>query len=269
VVNVNQRDSIIQAIQRLIGVLSSSEIAIDEKHTPKLYARFLKSLLSEQLVENEDSHEGPSSDSPRGRQRTTSIAGGSSTESDNKTQKPNSQTPPSQQLGSTEQHTPDTPSISLEYAPIGGEPHVQVLQDSLGRRPIEINFDESLPGFVPNYVERFSTTPSTVGGHDEDEDTLTQHGDASRMQSQLMNGQLSQNEMLASMRLLSNPQFFNHMMMPPYNPATWGQTPIELGVHDHQRADVHRTTGDVVQQVYPADPSLSYSFDQDRYLESM
>jgi hypothetical protein len=30
--------------------------------------------------------------------------------------------------------------------------------------------------------------------------------------------------MLASMHLLSNPQFFNHMMMPPYNPMNWDPT---------------------------------------------
>lgn len=42
----DQEDEIFDLIGRLIQTLSSPEIAIDDRHTPKLYARFLAGLLS-------------------------------------------------------------------------------------------------------------------------------------------------------------------------------------------------------------------------------
>lgn len=41
-----QENNIFDLIGRLIQILSSSRIAIDDRHTPKLYARFLAGLLS-------------------------------------------------------------------------------------------------------------------------------------------------------------------------------------------------------------------------------
>lgn len=41
-----QEEDIFQLIGRLIQTLNSPEIAIDERHTPKLHARFLAGLLS-------------------------------------------------------------------------------------------------------------------------------------------------------------------------------------------------------------------------------
>ncbi|KAG6843914.1 hypothetical protein H0H87_011724, partial [Tephrocybe sp. NHM501043] len=42
----DQETEIFDLIGRLIQTLSSPEIAIDDRHTPKLYARFLAGLLS-------------------------------------------------------------------------------------------------------------------------------------------------------------------------------------------------------------------------------
>lgn len=41
-----QENDIFDLIGRLIQTLSSSKISIDDRHTPKLYARFLAGLLS-------------------------------------------------------------------------------------------------------------------------------------------------------------------------------------------------------------------------------
>jgi hypothetical protein len=42
----DQENNVFDLIGRLIQTLSSPKIAIDERHTPKLYARFLAGLLS-------------------------------------------------------------------------------------------------------------------------------------------------------------------------------------------------------------------------------
>lgn len=42
----DQENDVFNLIGRLIQTLSSPKIAIDERHTPKLYARFLAGLLS-------------------------------------------------------------------------------------------------------------------------------------------------------------------------------------------------------------------------------
>jgi hypothetical protein len=225
-----QRTEIIKSIKSLIQALSSPEVAIDERHAPKLYARFLETLLEEQIGGRDEPM--PQSDSQSGTpaesQPTTSGGEQSSTETDSKTHKPRSDTPVN-----ADSEGPQTPSISLEYAPIGGEPHVQVLQDATGRTPSTENYHtllNPLSNFTPQYGhdERFSTTSSTVGGQGDDGETSTQHGGNERPGHEGIGGQLGQDEMLASMRLLSNPQFFNHMMMPPYNPARWGENAMAM-----------------------------------------
>ena len=42
----NLESEIYRVIERLISTLGSPQIAIDERHTPKLYSRFLASLLA-------------------------------------------------------------------------------------------------------------------------------------------------------------------------------------------------------------------------------
>lgn len=49
VLTPHQKDDIINLVQRLIDVLKSDEVAIDERHTPKLYAKFLTKLLDRQV----------------------------------------------------------------------------------------------------------------------------------------------------------------------------------------------------------------------------
>ena len=62
-----EREQIVGLIQKLIDTLSSREVAIDERHTPKLYARFLNGLLSRQLPTKEQ----------RGRARKSATGSGS------------------------------------------------------------------------------------------------------------------------------------------------------------------------------------------------
>ena len=60
-----QKDDIITLVGRLIEVLQSEEVAIDERHTPKLYARFLGGLLERHTSTSKSSRasEDPSEDS--------------------------------------------------------------------------------------------------------------------------------------------------------------------------------------------------------------
>ncbi|GJJ08038.1 hypothetical protein Clacol_002245 [Clathrus columnatus] len=49
VLEPHQKESIINLVKRLIDVLGSDEVAIDERHTPKLYAKFLTKLLDKHV----------------------------------------------------------------------------------------------------------------------------------------------------------------------------------------------------------------------------
>lgn len=260
VVNDSQRNQVVDLIQQLIDALSSADIAIDEKHTPKLYARFLRSLLSEQLADGEDeemTHETPGTEgSSNPPQELGDSADRSSTETDSKTQKQDSKTPPQRQNTNSAQHDGHiTPSISLEFAPIGGEPHVQVLQDHTGRPPQLTSDYMNLGnlGSYPAYEERFSNASSTIGGRLDDCDVSTQHGGSIR-ENGIVNGHITANEKLAYMHLLSNPQFFDHMMMPPYNPANWGQPQQDYGtiaakLHESSR-NFYQTQPQMIDNVY-------------------
>ncbi|KZW01468.1 hypothetical protein EXIGLDRAFT_63179 [Exidia glandulosa HHB12029] len=50
----SERDRIVSLITRVIDTLGSREISIDDKHTPKLYSRFLASLLARQQAAAKD-----------------------------------------------------------------------------------------------------------------------------------------------------------------------------------------------------------------------
>jgi len=206
----------------------------------------LHTLLTEQLGQDDNAGAQPTTppeEKPTDTQVANSSGEQSSTETEGKTNEPTRQTPLSHSTDSGE-HDRHTPSISLEYAPIGGEPHVQVLQDSLdGPQGMNQNYSQlSAPPVYRYSDERFSTTSSTVGGRGDDGDASTQHGADRGDQQSEGSGQLGQHEMLASMHLLSNPQFFNHMMMPPYNPMQWTATSNDVQMDlqgSQQQSEMH------------------------------
>lgn len=115
-----QESCIFELIGRLIQTLSSPKIAIDDRHTPKLYARFLASLLSRhrrdgatvgRLHPNPPSHiqtESPSGNQmPPGSVTVFSVA-----------QQPQTSMQPDQNLG---------------YNPNGMQTHTQNLQTPIYR----------------------------------------------------------------------------------------------------------------------------------------
>jgi len=259
-----QRGEALQAIQRLIEALSSPEVAIDEKHTPKLYARFLKTLITEQLVERDEENFNPPSATDSSTEQQQTSSGAETDRQKGPIQAPQVQPQP-QPLELEEQEEPQTPSISLEYAPIGGEPHVQVLQDSMGQDVIAQQRYHPMMNtpstFAPQYDERFSASSSTVGGRGEDGDNSTQHGGTGIGDADDGNEHLNRNEMLASMNLLSNPQFFDHMMMPPYNPASWDQAAMAVDLQNqfHMPPQNQVENSNTDQQVYSSGGS-QYSY---------
>lgn len=54
------QEDIIISVQRLIAVLGSEEVALDGRHTPALYSRFLASLLAKHDVTHHQNLESPS-----------------------------------------------------------------------------------------------------------------------------------------------------------------------------------------------------------------
>lgn len=72
-----QHDDIFDMIGRLIQTFSSAEIAIDERHTPKLHARFLTGLLSKHR-KDVSSHRHTQQQQPPPPQQSQSVTGSSS-----------------------------------------------------------------------------------------------------------------------------------------------------------------------------------------------
>lgn len=94
-----QEGSIFELIGRLIQTLSSPKIAIDDRHTPKLYARFLAGLLSRHRRDGATVgrlHPNPPSQQQNGNGHT--IPAGSMT-TFSVAQQPQSSTQPNQDLG--------------------------------------------------------------------------------------------------------------------------------------------------------------------------
>ncbi|PSR74578.1 hypothetical protein PHLCEN_2v9755 [Hermanssonia centrifuga] len=78
-VKKDQEEQIFQLIGRLIQNLNSPEIAIDDRHTPRLHARFLASLLSRHKRDVASSTRSQQTEPPQG-QTTTGSAGRSTTQ---------------------------------------------------------------------------------------------------------------------------------------------------------------------------------------------
>ena len=168
---------IFDLIARLIQTFSSPEIAIDDRHTPKLYARFLAGLLTRAkkdgaAVGRLHTHPPPQNDVAH------SASGSYNTRVSTSTNPSFSVTPPQ---GSLQGHHD------------GGFPHATFNPD-INKTSQPIYQPE------PNY-----TLDDPVVDFDTSAD-LGSGGTAT----------LSDEEMLATMQALKNPQWWSNMMMPGY-----------------------------------------------------
>ncbi|GJJ13017.1 hypothetical protein Clacol_007266 [Clathrus columnatus] len=77
-----QEKEIIDLVQRLIDLLGSDEVAIDNRHTPKLYSRFLTDILAQHkkthMKQVLKSHQNVDSSLPNGQEESTTVQDGAS-----------------------------------------------------------------------------------------------------------------------------------------------------------------------------------------------
>jgi hypothetical protein len=177
-----QETDIFLLIGRLIQTLSSPEIAIDDRHTPRLYARFLAGLLTRHRRDGTTSQRQGQPGVPPGQSEAVTETTGTGPEGygfpqgHQPQQQPQDPPPRPQsqsQLQAQDQRTTD-----------GGYTHAGLLFGEEGG----LNVFDSLPGTV------FAD--------------LAVFGDGG-----LVNN-LTEEEMLATMQALKNPAWWQNMMMP-------------------------------------------------------
>ncbi|KAF8589368.1 hypothetical protein K439DRAFT_1628805 [Ramaria rubella] len=179
IIERHQQDDIITLVSRLVDVLQSNEVAIDERHTPKLYARFLNSLLERHTSGRRSSHGSiPIYEEP---EEPTSFAV--------TIEQP-------EQILQAEPHSYMHP---IFHAPIVTPPSprnlaAQSMHDGAS------SVSDTIPAY--SHVSSVPTVPETIMS--DDINTRVDDG------------------LLATMRAIANPTFWDDMMMPGFS---W--TPME------------------------------------------
>ncbi|KAF8522542.1 hypothetical protein JB92DRAFT_2887791 [Gautieria morchelliformis] len=174
VLESHQKDDIINLVGRLIDVLQSDKVAIDDRHTPKLYARFLAGLLERHT----SSHRSSRSSEP---------------------------------LSET-----DEPTFAITI-----EQPQETLLESHASHPVYH------PPIVTPPSPKNLSAPSIHDGASSVSDTIPAHSHASSaptVPDTIMTDEHSRTDdgMLATMRAIANPTFWDDMMMPGFS---W--TPLE------------------------------------------
>ena len=181
-VEADDKMKIFDLIGRLIQTLSSPEVAIDNKHTPKLHAKFLAGLLTRH---HQDSNQDQFSQKPLppGKQ----PAGGN----------PASYEGQPQPSGSSTQYYGHGPGTTQSTSiPQGG-------------------FDNASHASDPN----LSSQPSISFSYDMPQYQLQTSDGVTAAQDSAVNAMagLSEEEMLATLRAIGNPNWWSNVMMPGYD----------------------------------------------------
>jgi len=173
VLEPHQKDAIVTLVRRLIDVLQSEDVAIDERHTPKLYARFLSGLL--------DRHTSSHSKISRASEQPSEV----------------SQTSPL--------------AVTIEPPQIEEHPFPHpVYHAPIVTPPSPRNTLNLAPS---SFHDGASTVSSTIRSHESSGHTVP---------DTIMTDNKEDDGMLATMRAISNPLFWDDMMLPGFS---W--TPIE------------------------------------------
>ncbi|KAG6852892.1 hypothetical protein C0991_008342 [Blastosporella zonata] len=164
----DQETAIFDLIGRLIQTLSSPEIAIDDRHTPKLYARFLAGLLS--------------------RHRRDGAT-----------------------VGRLHPHPPPPSenSSSRDFAPTGTPPSTSIFSITSPQSSTSQSQSSTYAGSYQQSDGKMDTTPIY-----QPEATFSAATGAINFGSDLSVSAVSDEEMLATMRALKNPAWWDNMMMP-------------------------------------------------------
>ncbi|THH32747.1 hypothetical protein EUX98_g1452 [Antrodiella citrinella] len=148
-----QHDDIFDMIGRLIQTFSSTEIAIDERHTPKLHARFLTTLLSKHR--KDVSAANKQSQQPPPQSQTASPGSGGSHTHSAPSPEQQQQSYQSGDLGPSQQHPPGTTGMSqgqptyenYGYSTVPSQPQAQP-QPQYTAEPMVEGFDDEMLGAI-------------------------------------------------------------------------------------------------------------------------
>ena len=177
----DDKTKIFDLIGRLIQTLSSPEVAIDNKHTPRLHAKFLAGLLAKH---HQDSNKDQLSQTPLPPSKHS--VGGDPTSYEGQPQ-PSST---SAQYFGHGQGTSQSTSM-----PQGGFDNVSYASDpNLSSQPV-VSYSQDTMQYQPQ-------TPGVVAA--------TQDSAVNAMAG------LSEEDMLATLRAIGNPNWWSNMMMPGY-----------------------------------------------------
>lgn len=190
-----QETDIFDLIASLIRTLSSPEIAIDDRHTPKLYARFLAGLLSRCRYDGATIGRLHPLTPPSNEISTTFSSHSMSS----------LPLPSTSTFSVAPPQTPSGPSGQSSSGIQGGGYHNFVFEPAKypsQPQPLQHQF-EKLGGGAPVYKQHdtsFSvTTNPIIFGNSEIVE---------------FNGSVSDEDMLATMQALKNPEWWENMMMP-------------------------------------------------------
>ncbi|KAH7879353.1 fungal-specific transcription factor domain-containing protein [Lentinula edodes] len=184
-----EENDIFNLIGRLIQTLSSPAIAIDDRHTPKLYARFLAGLLSKH-------------------RRDGATVG-----------RLQAQPNPTQQMNNVHQHSfgdvsiPNANAPSMSTFSVAQGPHHSIHGRQQNISPTNYISPDN---FVANHAQN---SPATPMYHPEVTYAAgagaIQFGDSNMLG--LDGNAVGEEEMLATMQALKNPAWWQNMMMPGFS----------------------------------------------------
>ena len=180
-VEAGDKAKIFDLIGRLIQTLSSPEVAIDNKHTPKLHAKFLAGLLTKY---HQDSNQDQPTQAPLPPSKHS--VGGSPAPHEGQPQ-PSSTS--AQYFGHSSGTTQGT------SMPQGGFGNVSYASDPNSPSQPSISFPDDTPRY------QFQVMDSVAAAQD---------GAVNVMAG------LSEEEMLAALRAIGNPNWWSNVMMPGY-----------------------------------------------------
>jgi len=180
-VEADDKMKIFDLIGRLIQTLSSPEVAIDNKHTPKLHAKFLAGLLTKHHQDSSQDQFSQTSLPP-----SNQPAGGN----------PASYEGQPQPSGSSTRYYGHGPGTTQSTSmPQGGFDNISYVSDpNLSSQP-SISFSHDIPQY------QLQTSDGVTAAQDS--------------AVNMMAG-LSEEEMLATLRAIGNPNWWSNVMMPGY-----------------------------------------------------
>jgi hypothetical protein len=222
----DERSMIIDLVQRLVDTLKDPRIAVDERHTPMLYSRFLAGLISKYKPGEEDA-----TDEEKSRADTAELS----------TPPPHDQ--PQETSGTAKQPSSTTesgysrhrPSPSIEISPPAPEPGF----DQSGGMPQSM--------FEPWVMDSSLLPPNQMGQEDSNATSYapstihpasTIHGGS---QYGMADTAMMDNHILAPMMAMDNDAFWGHVMPPglswPSDDAV--QWAADMTMEDYSQMGLH------------------------------